>query len=258
MSESETIQPIVIQKQLQGNKYAFPEKVFSFFSFLFSPKCMNCKIAFTLAEVLISLGIIGVVAAITLPTLVANYQKKVLTTRLKKEVNILANNFQLLFAKEGIDNLCNSEIAECSIGYSNVYIRGDKYGKYFKLSEVPINSLFYESMKDFFGANHVKAFNLADGSCVAIDHDAYILRAGVVVDVNCDGKPNKWGRDMFIVGFNEKGKIFGDVSSWANGEEDLREIIEMCENYNDSYSDENIFLGYCSYKIAQDGWEMKY
>lgn len=34
------------------------------------------KKAFTLAEVLITLGIIGVVAAITLPTLIANYQKK--------------------------------------------------------------------------------------------------------------------------------------------------------------------------------------
>ena len=223
---------------------------------------MNCKIAFTLAEVLITLGIIGVVAAITLPTLVANYQKKVLTTRLKKEVNILANNFQLLFAKEGIDNLCNSEIAECPENHSGVYIWGDKYGKYFKLSEVPTNSLFYEWIKNLsYGDNHVKAFNLADGSCVAICGtygSGWQSNLGFVVDVNCDGKPNKWGRDMFIVGFDEKGKIFGDVPSWVNGEDDLRAIIEMCENYNDSYSDGNLFLGYCSYKIVQDGWEMKY
>ena len=40
--------------------------------------------AFTLAEVLITLGIIGVVAAMTMPTLIANYQKQVATTRLKK------------------------------------------------------------------------------------------------------------------------------------------------------------------------------
>lgn len=34
------------------------------------------KRAFTLVEVLITLGIIGVVAALTLPALIENYQKK--------------------------------------------------------------------------------------------------------------------------------------------------------------------------------------
>ena len=39
--------------------------------------------AFTLAEVLITLGIIGIVAAMTLPALIANHNKKVVETRLK-------------------------------------------------------------------------------------------------------------------------------------------------------------------------------
>ena len=38
------------------------------------------KKGFTLAEVLITLGVIGIVAAMTIPTLVANYQKKVWNT----------------------------------------------------------------------------------------------------------------------------------------------------------------------------------
>ncbi|MDR1327413.1 MAG: type II secretion system GspH family protein [Heliobacteriaceae bacterium] len=42
------------------------------------------KHAFTLAEVLITLGIIGVVAALTMPSLIGNYQKNVVTTRMKK------------------------------------------------------------------------------------------------------------------------------------------------------------------------------
>lgn len=41
-------------------------------------------VAFTLAEVLITLGIIGIVAAITIPGLVANYQKTQHVSRLKK------------------------------------------------------------------------------------------------------------------------------------------------------------------------------
>lgn len=40
--------------------------------------------AFTLAEVLITLGIIGVVAAMTIPTLIANYQKKQTALGVKK------------------------------------------------------------------------------------------------------------------------------------------------------------------------------
>jgi len=40
-------------------------------------------VAFTLAEVLITLGIIGIVAAITIPTMMSNYRKKIKSTRLK-------------------------------------------------------------------------------------------------------------------------------------------------------------------------------
>ena len=44
----------------------------------------NLKSAFTLAEVLITLGVIGVVAAMTLPTLIQNYKKHIVETRLAK------------------------------------------------------------------------------------------------------------------------------------------------------------------------------
>ena len=46
-------------------------------------KFMN-KRAFTLAEVLITLGIIGVVAAMTLPTLLNKYQEVVTVNKVKK------------------------------------------------------------------------------------------------------------------------------------------------------------------------------
>ena len=42
------------------------------------------RLGFTLAEVLITLGIIGVVAALTLPALIQNYQKKSTATSVKK------------------------------------------------------------------------------------------------------------------------------------------------------------------------------
>ena len=41
------------------------------------------KFAFTLAEVLITLGIIGIVAALTMPVLIEHHQKQVIETKLK-------------------------------------------------------------------------------------------------------------------------------------------------------------------------------
>ena len=53
--------------------------------------------AFTLAEVLITLGIIGVVAAMTMPALIGSYRKKVLEVRLKETYSIM--NQALRFAE---------------------------------------------------------------------------------------------------------------------------------------------------------------
>ncbi len=50
------------------------------------------KCAFTLAEVLITLGIIGVVAASTIPSLVSHYQRKVLETQFKKSYSVLSQS----------------------------------------------------------------------------------------------------------------------------------------------------------------------
>ena len=66
----------------------FSDTVFPRFTSHFSHKN---KVAFTLAEVLITLGIIGVVAAITLPTLIANYKNKVLLNQAKNSYSIISN-----------------------------------------------------------------------------------------------------------------------------------------------------------------------
>lgn len=45
---------------------------------------------FTLAEVLVTLGIIGVVAALTMPTLIDNHRKAVTETRLEKFYSLMS------------------------------------------------------------------------------------------------------------------------------------------------------------------------
>ncbi len=63
------------------------------------------RFGFTLAEVLITLGIIGVVAAMTLPSLIAEHRKQVYTTSLKKAINVTSNMFSKMQADEGTANL---------------------------------------------------------------------------------------------------------------------------------------------------------
>lgn len=71
--------------------------------------------AFTLAEVLITLGIIGVVAAMTIPTLIANYQEKVLVNKAKRGYTTL---MQAL-------NMYKSTNYTAADNYGNLFVTGE-------------------------------------------------------------------------------------------------------------------------------------
>ena len=57
--------------------------------------------AFTLAEVLITLGIIGVIAAITIPNLINNIQERQLKEAWKKEYSVLNQLYQKIANDNG-------------------------------------------------------------------------------------------------------------------------------------------------------------
>lgn len=59
------------------------------------------RYGFTLAETLITLGIIGIVAALTIPTLVAKHQEKTRIVKLKKIYSQLQNAFNLAVYENG-------------------------------------------------------------------------------------------------------------------------------------------------------------
>ena len=63
-----------LQQKQPNNPVAFPETNYSQFT---THHSLKRKSAFTLAEVLITIGIIGIVSALILPSLVANYREKV-------------------------------------------------------------------------------------------------------------------------------------------------------------------------------------
>ena len=69
---------------------------------VFSPHCAGRrKIAFTLAEVLITLGIIGIVAALTMPSVIEKHQKQVTVNKLKKVYSTLSQMTIRTYADNG-------------------------------------------------------------------------------------------------------------------------------------------------------------
>ena len=104
---------------------------------------------FTLAEVLITLGIIGVVAALTLPALIQNYQKQVYVNALKKSVSTLENGFKMALAEDGVDELRHTELFKSLSG-----------GAY---NENTPNDEFENNLKKYFNIQAIEKETKAKG-----------------------------------------------------------------------------------------------
>ena len=189
------------------------------------------KAAFTLAEVLITLGIIGIVAAMTIPTLVSNYQKKVLHTKFQKAYAVISEVNTRMIA-EGInqynmyidtpvdeDGYRSEEARKKQLDTFASYLSGarvcnDNYIKCFGSSD-PI----YQS---------AKSYKTLDGAYGAhIDADAYTKKTIITSDgmsiwggglrygshryyVDTNGYrqgPNKLGYDLFRFDVNKNGTV---------------------------------------------------
>ena len=90
-----------------------PQYLSNFFDTVFSPFTSHFshkRTAFTLAEVLITLGIIGIVAALTLPTLIANYRVSVLKNDFKKADTIIQQAIQKTVTEAGYDDITSFNI----------------------------------------------------------------------------------------------------------------------------------------------------
>ena len=115
----------------------FSDTVFSRFTSLFSRK----RTAFTLAEVLITLGIIGIVAAITLPTIINNYRVKVLENQFKKADSIIQQAVQKTANEYGYTSLAELNVAGCATCDNNENYRLLK-------QQIPeINDIWYKQFK---------------------------------------------------------------------------------------------------------------
>ena len=187
-----------------------------------SPKysIVNCtllrkKAAFTLAEVLITLGIIGVVAAMTLPSLIQNYHEKQRVTQLKKAYSVMQNAF--LMAQEEYGDVTDWGLTKTYIGKdddgNNILDNSGTENvmnilmKYVEKSKIPQNSYigYVESIdgRQAFWPWEVSAdkyFYLKDGTMVTM---------GWISSLDCNGdyQGKKIACSDFWIAFPKKSKM---------------------------------------------------
>ncbi|RAI09376.1 MAG: hypothetical protein DK841_09385, partial [Candidatus Melainabacteria bacterium] len=199
----------------------FSETVFSRFTSHFSRK----RTAFTLAEVLITLGIIGIVAVITLPTIINNYRVKVLENQFKKADSIIQQAVQKTANEYGYSSItelnmagnCNGHVAypnylqlEAQMPDINeIWERQFLNVKRMNDSEmywrnIPCNSFWGTriSLSYYCLGPHASYMILPDGVTVsplfAVDGACHQVLMMAVFDINGPYKgPNRIGYDIF-------------------------------------------------------------
>ncbi len=223
------------------------------------------KKAFTLAEVLITLGIIGVVAAMTFPMVVENYQKRETVVRLKKAYTVLS---QAILTSQ-IDN---GSVQNWDINYIlpeefyQIYIK--KYIKHSKV--VGSGPKLYALVGGYnsLNGNAVTSIGHNWGSRYIILSDGMIILFSqgwvnsnniyIHIDVNGKKKPNQFGKDMFSFVFSNKYGLQpyggpGTTGSWSYGTFDREKILGTGTlNCNKNSSGD-----WCTAIIIHDNWEIK-
>ncbi len=190
--------------------------------------------AFTLAETLVTLGIIGVVAALTMPTLIQKHQKQTTVTKLKHTYSLL---FQALKASE----IENGEISNWdfgAVGCAGASEFTEKYiAPYLKIVKkcicdntgecnitgTSLNNPTSTFDVDYYTTRSEKLF-LSNGSIISVSRAPSTDYPIFIADINGRQKPNVIGKDIFeFEYFNGKFAARGaefdknDLKTEANG-----------------------------------------
>lgn len=192
---------------------------------------------FTLAEVLITLGIIGIVAAMTLSTLINSYKKQIAKNQFKNTYSILTTAFNAAIYERGGNFECVVENTsafqgnnpECKDFWENYFLKQLKVVKYCE-SDAYANGCVpdykdedfpYSSGCGGFTAEQIKynkpAAVLNDGTIVfPYTYNLTKFYPAIGFDINGFKGPNKGGYDVFSLGISLKGNhpILG---GWNNG-----------------------------------------
>lgn len=181
----------------------------------------NYKLGFTLAEVLITLGIIGVVAAMTLPSLIQSYREKATVTAVKENFSIFAQALKLV-AQDNPNlqdltdvNLSNKENSKIMFNEISKHIKkikscdtdsGCMGNKYINLNDE------YVGIWDNY--SNIVTGVLPNGTSFWIlnnpktNPDINLNSGEIGIDINGDKRPNKYGVDFFWFTFDIDGNLY--------------------------------------------------
>ena len=210
------------------------------------------RLGFTLAEVLVTLGIIGVVSAMTVPTLMQNHQRKTYVTQLHKVYNEFS---QALLQYQTDKNALNlKEAGLNSQDELNAFIKS-----YFKVVKECDNAdeCFSTAYNKLNGAvpsfSKTKSFVLSNGASIRpLYGPAGQKLVNLGVDINGAKGPNIQGRDLFWLMIYNNALIDdfgGDAPLTREEREDM---------YNTHCASSSVELYGCFGKILNDNWEMNY
>lgn len=207
--------------------------------------------AFTLAEVLITLGIIGIVAALTIPILIIKQQKASALSQLKKVYSVLNSTYER--GKADYGSIENWDLPEWNAGdystkwktlYDNMLAQSLKVSRYCGteddspniISQCWTSGYNIDGTPDALMGSPVRPdwyciyFILTDGTSIAMNSPTFyssnIYRIRFFVDINGLKAPNTWGKDRFVfyvdntTSSNYKLLPFGTESVNKNGEPD--------------------------------------
>ncbi len=202
---------------------------------------------FTLAEVLIALAIVGVIAALTIPSLVSSYRKNLWASSLATAVSNLETATTTMIVKEGADDIYGTKAWKNVVAVSPDLNEGNiqqflaDLGNTIQLSfkeDEPQAKEFYESTGLYdingnkfnptvdaelergltlTGKNNIVYFFYFESavSGVKTEEDVYNLggnltyiSAYVEIDVNGKAKPNTIGKDVFKFVMGRDGKWY--------------------------------------------------
>lgn len=212
---------------------------------------------FTLAEVLITLGIIGVVVAMTLPTVVNSYRAKELETRFKKAYSVIWNVHQRMMAEHdgvykvfiqkdlsGADQALTTTLTALKYEYINnfkKYIQNGKFcdyeNSYLACSNKsnPIKYKTYTGNREaYFNQDVVnnRAIVTADGLTFFFGSPKY-RNARIYVDTNGNTKgPNRLGFDVFAFDIDQTDRIVPAKNTASNVDDDGNSVaVNECSVY---------------------------
>lgn len=157
------------------------------------------KFGFTLAEVLITLGIIGVVAAMTIPSLMTTFQKRETVSKLKSTYSIISQAIKLSENDNG--ELETWDYTLDSEQWVSTYLKN-----YMKMSPAYVdnNWTFLNGSKVNNWSN--AKYALMNGVFIIFYVNSYsgagnFIKQGVwmYVDLNGNKKPNRMGHDIFVM-----------------------------------------------------------